>query len=104
MDQIHFVFYGLFLPFFFCFYVPFHFVRLPSHFILDVCVFLLIPFIVLIFPYRSHCVCDDMLFDCLKKLDNTPAAQVMGTIYFNIVQVRTRQFFSSCMTQKKKCN
>ncbi|XP_055296931.1 uncharacterized protein LOC129565749 [Sitodiplosis mosellana] len=36
---------------------------------------------------KSHCVCDDMLFDCLKKLDDTPAAQLMGSIYFNIVQV-----------------
>lgn len=36
---------------------------------------------------RSHCVCDDMFFDCLKKLNDTPAAQLMGSIYFNIVQV-----------------
>ncbi|XP_031634048.1 uncharacterized protein LOC116347555 [Contarinia nasturtii] len=36
---------------------------------------------------KSHCVCDDMLFDCLKKLNDTPAAQLMGSIYFNIVQV-----------------
>ncbi|XP_073956595.1 phospholipase A2-like, partial [Choristoneura fumiferana] len=35
---------------------------------------------------KSHCTCDDMLFDCLKST-NTSAAQVMGHIYFNIVQV-----------------
>lgn len=29
-----------------------------------------------------------MLFSCLKKT-NTSAAQVMGSIYFNLVQVRT---------------
>lgn len=45
----------------------------------------------ILFIFRSHCVCDDMLYDCLKKLNDTPAAQVMGTIYFNIVQV-----FSFC--------
>lgn len=45
-------------------------------------------FIFLLFVhFRSDCVCDDMFFDCLKKLNNTPAAQVMGSIYFNIVQV-----------------
>ncbi|XP_067639161.1 uncharacterized protein [Eurosta solidaginis] len=35
---------------------------------------------------KSHCICDDMLYSCLKKT-NTPAAQVMGSIYFNLVQV-----------------
>ncbi|KXJ73633.1 hypothetical protein RP20_CCG015351 [Aedes albopictus] len=35
---------------------------------------------------KSHCKCDDMLFECLKKT-NTSAAQVMGSIYFNLVQV-----------------
>ncbi|XP_070491857.1 uncharacterized protein [Chironomus tepperi] len=35
---------------------------------------------------KSHCVCDDLLFECLKKT-NTPTAQLMGTIYFNLVQV-----------------
>ncbi|KAJ0176380.1 hypothetical protein K1T71_007559 [Dendrolimus kikuchii] len=35
---------------------------------------------------KSHCTCDDMLFDCLKKT-NTSASQVMGHIYFNLVQV-----------------
>ncbi|XP_045773399.1 uncharacterized protein LOC123872854 [Maniola jurtina] len=35
---------------------------------------------------KSHCTCDDMLFDCLKTT-NTSAAHLMGHIYFNIVQV-----------------
>lgn len=35
---------------------------------------------------KSHCKCDDMLYECLKKT-NTSAAQVMGSIYFNLVQV-----------------
>ncbi|XP_053678982.1 uncharacterized protein LOC128729334 [Anopheles nili] len=35
---------------------------------------------------KSHCKCDDMLFECLKQT-NTSAAQVMGSIYFNLVQV-----------------
>ena len=35
---------------------------------------------------KSHCMCDDLLFECLKKT-NTSAAQVMGAIYFNLVQV-----------------
>lgn len=35
---------------------------------------------------KSHCVCDDFLYECLKKT-NTPQSQLMGTIYFNIVQV-----------------
>lgn len=35
---------------------------------------------------KSHCICDDLLFDCLKNT-NTSTAQVMGTIYFNLVQV-----------------
>ncbi|XP_041979120.1 uncharacterized protein LOC121733081 [Aricia agestis] len=35
---------------------------------------------------KSHCACDDMLFSCLKAT-NTSAAQLMGHIYFNIVQV-----------------
>lgn len=41
---------------------------------------------------RSHCVCDDMFHDCLKKLVDTPAAQLMGSIYFNIVQVLAVSF------------
>lgn len=28
-----------------------------------------------------------MLYDCLKKLSDISAAQLMGSIYFNIVQV-----------------
>uniref|UniRef100_A0A182QX73 Phospholipase A2 n=1 Tax=Anopheles farauti TaxID=69004 RepID=A0A182QX73_9DIPT len=35
---------------------------------------------------KSHCKCDDMLFECLKQT-NTSAAQVMGSVYFNLVQV-----------------
>lgn len=35
---------------------------------------------------KSHCTCDDMLYSCLKKA-NTSAAQLMGSIYFNLVQV-----------------
>ncbi|XP_061716715.1 uncharacterized protein LOC133524607 isoform X1 [Cydia pomonella] len=35
---------------------------------------------------KSHCTCDDMLFDCLKHT-NTSASHLMGHIYFNIVQV-----------------
>lgn len=35
---------------------------------------------------KSHCVCDDMLFDCLKTT-NTSASHLMGHIYFNLVQV-----------------
>lgn len=36
--------------------------------------------------HRSHCICDDMLFSCLK-MTNTSASQLMGSIYFNLVQV-----------------
>ncbi|XP_052753451.1 uncharacterized protein LOC113513394 isoform X2 [Galleria mellonella] len=35
---------------------------------------------------KSHCTCDDMLFDCLKTT-NTSASHLMGHIYFNLVQV-----------------
>lgn len=35
---------------------------------------------------KSHCICDDMLFDCLKST-NTSASHLMGHIYFNLVQV-----------------
>ncbi|KAI8127995.1 Phospholipase A2 isozymes PA3A/PA3B/PA5 [Lucilia cuprina] len=35
---------------------------------------------------KSHCICDDMLFSCLKQT-NTSASQLMGSIYFNLVQV-----------------
>ncbi|XP_036341636.1 phospholipase A2 hemilipin-like [Rhagoletis pomonella] len=35
---------------------------------------------------KSHCICDDMLYSCLKKA-NTPASQLMGSIYFNLVRV-----------------
>ncbi|XP_059619258.1 uncharacterized protein LOC132263492 [Phlebotomus argentipes] len=35
---------------------------------------------------KSHCICDDMLFECLKKT-NTSTSQFMATVYFNVVQV-----------------
>lgn len=35
---------------------------------------------------KSHCQCDDGLYECLKRVD-TPTANLMGNIYFNIVQV-----------------
>jgi secretory phospholipase A2 len=35
---------------------------------------------------KSHCTCDDLLFACLKAT-NTSASQLMGNIYFNLVQV-----------------
>lgn len=35
---------------------------------------------------KSHCKCDDILFDCLKN-HPSPTAQIMGNIYFNLVQV-----------------
>ncbi|CAG9827690.1 unnamed protein product [Diabrotica balteata] len=36
---------------------------------------------------KSHCRCDDELFQCLKKSLPSPSANLMGQIYFNIVQV-----------------
>ncbi|KAF5283493.1 hypothetical protein FQR65_LT13881 [Abscondita terminalis] len=35
---------------------------------------------------KSHCTCDDDLFDCLKESDS-PTAHIMGNVYFNLVQV-----------------
>ncbi|XP_063703588.1 uncharacterized protein LOC134833256 [Culicoides brevitarsis] len=35
---------------------------------------------------KSHCTCDDMLFSCLKH-SNSSAGNLLGTIYFNLVQV-----------------
>ncbi|XP_026477018.1 SUN domain-containing protein 2-like [Ctenocephalides felis] len=35
---------------------------------------------------KSHCLCDDLLFECLRNT-KTPAAQLMGNIYFNLVRV-----------------
>ncbi|KAJ8968644.1 hypothetical protein NQ314_002204 [Rhamnusium bicolor] len=35
---------------------------------------------------KSHCKCDDNLFTCLKS-SNTQTANIMGNIYFNLVQV-----------------
>ncbi|XP_050505753.1 uncharacterized protein LOC126884018 [Diabrotica virgifera virgifera] len=36
---------------------------------------------------KSHCKCDDWLYQCLKKALPSPSANLMGQIYFNIVQV-----------------
>lgn len=35
---------------------------------------------------KSHCTCDDIFHDCLKKQNSVPA-QLMGNIYFNLAQV-----------------
>lgn len=35
---------------------------------------------------KSHCKCDDNLFECLKSSDS-PTAHIMGNVYFNLVQV-----------------
>lgn len=35
---------------------------------------------------RSHCVCDDMLLQCLKATRH-PTANIMGNIYFNLLRV-----------------
>ncbi|CAH2244608.1 jg11722 [Pararge aegeria aegeria] len=45
---------------------------------------------------KSHCTCDDMLFDCLKTT-NTSAAHLMGHIYFNIVQVPCLEDYRSSL-------
>ncbi|XP_053686284.1 uncharacterized protein LOC128735821 [Sabethes cyaneus] len=49
---------------------------------------------------KSHCKCDDMLYECLKKT-NTSAAQVMGSIYFNLVQVPCVEETSAGMKFRK---
>ncbi|CAH1179902.1 unnamed protein product [Phaedon cochleariae] len=36
---------------------------------------------------KSHCKCDDDLFHCLKAQNQSHVANIMGNIYFNIVQV-----------------
>jgi len=35
---------------------------------------------------KSHCQCDDTLYDCFKHSDS-PVARIMGNVYFNIIQV-----------------
>ncbi|KAG7198688.1 hypothetical protein KM043_001686 [Ampulex compressa] len=35
---------------------------------------------------KSHCICDDALYKCLKAA-NHPTANIMGHIYFNMVKV-----------------
>lgn len=47
--------------------------------------------------FRSHCTCDDMLYDCLKQANST-SAQLMGTIYFNLVQVNIYFLFTADKT------
>ncbi|KAG5891726.1 hypothetical protein JTB14_000329 [Gonioctena quinquepunctata] len=36
---------------------------------------------------KSHCKCDDGLFNCLKALNNSNTANIVGTLFFNVVQV-----------------
>ncbi|CAG9860053.1 unnamed protein product [Phyllotreta striolata] len=36
---------------------------------------------------KSHCKCDDDLFNCLRLANYSKTAQIMGNIYFNLVQV-----------------
>ncbi|XP_023026280.1 phospholipase A2B [Leptinotarsa decemlineata] len=36
---------------------------------------------------KSHCKCDDELFRCLKSENSSNSANIMGAIYFNVVQV-----------------
>ncbi|XP_034251452.1 group 3 secretory phospholipase A2, partial [Thrips palmi] len=38
------------------------------------------------FYTKSHCVCDDMLLQCLKA-SQRPTANIMGNIYFNLLRV-----------------
>uniref|UniRef100_A0A1B6DBG7 Phospholipase A2 n=1 Tax=Clastoptera arizonana TaxID=38151 RepID=A0A1B6DBG7_9HEMI len=35
---------------------------------------------------KSHCTCDSFLYNCLKETHN-PTADIMGSIYFNILRV-----------------
>lgn len=35
---------------------------------------------------KSHCKCDDSLFECLKTSES-PTAHIMGNVYFNLIQV-----------------
>lgn len=43
---------------------------------------------------KSHCRCDDDLYDCLRSSDS-PTAHLMGNIYFNLIQV-------PCVEESKK--
>lgn len=36
--------------------------------------------------YRSHCVCDEALYYCLKAATH-PAAHIMGHLYFNVMKI-----------------
>ncbi|XP_019880793.1 uncharacterized protein LOC109608709 [Aethina tumida] len=35
---------------------------------------------------KSHCICDDQLFNCLKST-TSPTANILGNLYFNLVQI-----------------
>ncbi|KAF7286500.1 hypothetical protein GWI33_005136 [Rhynchophorus ferrugineus] len=37
---------------------------------------------------KSHCECDQRLFDCLKKQQFIPVANLLGNIYFNVARVQ----------------
>lgn len=37
--------------------------------------------------YRSHCECDSLLFDCLKKARSS-TADMLGNFYFNLLKVQ----------------
>ncbi|XP_066250396.1 uncharacterized protein [Euwallacea similis] len=36
---------------------------------------------------KSHCACDEHLYDCLKKQQDAPIANIMGSIYFNLASL-----------------
>lgn len=45
-----------------------------------------------------------MLYECLKKLSNISAAQLMGSIYFNIVQVSVGFYYLNAKNLTEKCS
>lgn len=37
---------------------------------------------------KTHCECDDRLFDCFKQhLNTSPAAGYLGTIFFTLIRI-----------------
>uniref|UniRef100_T1IHG3 Phospholipase A2-like central domain-containing protein n=1 Tax=Strigamia maritima TaxID=126957 RepID=T1IHG3_STRMM len=46
------------------------------------------------FYTKSHCLCDDILYNCLKK-SKSIEAEIIGNIYFNFIQVQ-------CVTENEK--
>ncbi|XP_030764557.1 uncharacterized protein LOC115888840 [Sitophilus oryzae] len=40
---------------------------------------------------KSHCECDQRLYDCLKKQQFIPVANLLGNIYFNLARVECVQ-------------